>query len=72
MEFLKKNWWIIGAVGFLIAFGSRLSAIASAPQAAQKTAETVDKLAESLNTYVASNEEQKKFIQWRIEQLEKK
>lgn len=68
---LKSNFWIVGVIVFLMAFSSKLQAIADAPASVQKTAETVDRLANSLERYVAVQEEERKFTDWRLNQLEK-
>ena len=69
---LKEYWWIGAAVGFLIAFGGHIQAIASAPQAAQKANESVQQLAESLEKYLAAQEEYKKFIDYRLNKVEER
>lgn len=72
MEFLKKNWWAIAAICFFIGFGGKLQAIADAPASIQKTSETVEKFANSLEKYIAVQEKQKEFTEWRLKELEKR
>ncbi len=71
LDFIKKYWPLIAVITFLIGFGSRLQAIASAPNQVKQTSESVDKLANSLDKYVSSQEEYKKFLEYRLDKLEK-
>jgi len=71
MENLKKYWWIWGFIYAVALFGAKLQAIAMAPEQLEKTSGQVSQLSESLEKYIAENEEFKLGQQKQIELLTK-
>ena len=65
LEQLKSHWWLVGVLGFLIAFSGQLTRLWAMPKA-------VDELSKQVSEYIAAQEESQKRQDQLIELLVKK